>query len=400
MWLQAPHDLRALLSPTTRDEFFSSHWERQHLHLRRGQSDFYSSLVTTQDLEQILSHPDARYPGVQLARGGHYLAPESFTREVKVGGDRFTDVIDPERVSREYRNGASVVLPAIHRLHRPLAELCQRIHDEISHVVHANAYLTPGCAQGFTPHYDTHDVLVLQIAGSKRWQLYPGPVTLPHRSQPFEAVGYSPPAPSTDIELVAGDLLYLPRGTVHSAETGPAFSAHVSIGITVYTWADLTRDLLEVCIQDEDSRRALPVGFSTHDELRPQLEKQLQQALEKLRTGADFNRHVERFVQRVRATRISVPESFHADVCVITAQTRLEVSRSAQYRIALEPGATVLEFGGKRHLLPPAAAPALRALSVQAGIQATDLPGDLNPESKLGLVRYLQQIGLLTTSAK
>ena len=32
-----------------------------------------------------------------------------------------------------------------------------------------NAYITPPENQGFAAHYDTHDVFVLQVSGSKRW---------------------------------------------------------------------------------------------------------------------------------------------------------------------------------------------------------------------------------------
>ena len=61
--------------------------------------------------------------------------------------------------------------------------------------------------------------------------------------------------------LKAGDLLYLPRGYLHSATTSDTYSAHVTIGVSVYTWADLVKELLQTCVDDADLRRALPPGW-------------------------------------------------------------------------------------------------------------------------------------------
>ena len=36
----------------------------------------------------------------------------------------------------------------------------------------ANAYITPPQNQGFSHHYDVHDVFVLQLAGEKEWTIH------------------------------------------------------------------------------------------------------------------------------------------------------------------------------------------------------------------------------------
>ncbi|WP_420461677.1 JmjC domain-containing protein [Candidatus Palauibacter sp.] len=45
--------------------------------------------------------------------------------------------------------------------------------------------------QGFRPHWDTHDVSVLQVVGSKRWRLYDGGRLAPHVPVPCRALGQS-----------------------------------------------------------------------------------------------------------------------------------------------------------------------------------------------------------------
>jgi ribosomal protein L16 Arg81 hydroxylase len=242
-----PFDLARLLDPLGTDGFFSTYWERQQLLLPRGLPGYYESLITTADLENIISRSDARYPAIRLAKGGGYFAPEVYTHNVKHGDESFLGVPDVKRIAEEYRRGATVALPAIHRTWPALGSLCDQLQTEFGHPAHANVYITPGNAAGFTPHYDIHEVFVLQIAGRKRWSIYAPVIELPHRSQLFTPQAYSGQAPIAEVELTSGDLLYLPRGFLHSTTTSDGFSAHVTVGITVYTWVDLLKEHLRPC---------------------------------------------------------------------------------------------------------------------------------------------------------
>ena len=49
-----------------------------------------------------------------------------------------------------------------------------------------NAYITPPENQGFAAHYDTHDVFVLQVAGSKRWTIHAPVLEHPLPGQTWE----------------------------------------------------------------------------------------------------------------------------------------------------------------------------------------------------------------------
>ncbi len=160
-----PFDFERLLRPVGVEAFFSNYWEKKHLVVQRADPYYYRSLLTAHDLEALISDPDARYPAIRLAKGGGYYPPEAYTRNVKHGDEGFDGVPDLLRISNEYRQGATVALPAIHRTWAPLALLCDALQAQLDHAAHANGYITPGNAKGFTPHYDVHEVLVLQIAG-------------------------------------------------------------------------------------------------------------------------------------------------------------------------------------------------------------------------------------------
>lgn len=389
-------DLMALLAPIQREDFFREYWERKPLHVSRANAHVYDCILTNGDLENIISSTDLRYPAIQLARNGSYLAPEAYTKNVKHGSEFFNGVPDLRQIQSEYRSGATVVLPALQRTWPPLRQLCTALEDEMSHPVHANAYLTPGDSPGFTPHYDTHEVFVLQIAGKKQWRVFEPPLSLPHRTQPFTPVGYTLPTPVLEFELKQGDLLYLPRGYVHAATALGSHSAHVTIGITVYTWVELISELVASSKEIAGFRTALPPGFATHEETKKTLKDGLVRCIDQLRHHSDSERLIETFLQRVRSARVRPEGAFHSDVRVIGLQTQLKTPQAHRYRIAIENRSTVLEFEGRKFIIPDQIRSTIDEMCKRQSFRLGDLSGTLDNDGKLNLARFLHGERFLT----
>ena len=156
----------------------------------------------------------------------------------------FTGTADVRRVVAEWEAGATIVLQALHVNWHPLAVFCRLLEDALGRGVQANAYSTPSGSQGFGVHHDTHDVLVLQVAGQKRWKLYDPLLELPLKHQRYSSSLGDHGAPTDDLVLRAGDTLYLPRGWLHEAETSATDSLHLTIGVAAHTWLDAARDAL------------------------------------------------------------------------------------------------------------------------------------------------------------
>ncbi len=146
--------------------------------------------------------------------------------------------------------GATLVVSQFHEMHPPLMRFCRGLEQVFLHAVQANIYLTPPGAQGFRVHYDTHDVLVLQVTGEKRWRLFPDqPVPRPTRRTPWPGNLSASGEPAT-LTLRAGDTLYVPRGVMHdaAAQEGSEPSLHITIGLMDPSFAAMLRlavDLLE-----------------------------------------------------------------------------------------------------------------------------------------------------------
>lgn len=302
-----------LVAPISPEVFFEQSWENQPLHIRRRESGFYEKLLTHRDVEAAIASGGLRYPAIQLARDGRFFVADSFTRSIRSGDDVFTGIPNLDRIAAEYRSGATISLPGFHRAWRPLGALAAAVEEQFDHVVHTNVYITPGNAAGFSAHYDTHEVFVLQIAGSKRWRIEKPPLALPHRGQPFDPRSHKSSAPLLQIELAPGDLLYLPRGFVHETSTSDSFSAHVTLGITVYTWVELLAEWIQSSRHSPSLRHALPPGFAG-GEGRQLLKEQLPLIIAELQRVTDFGHLVDGFAQRVRSARASARCDFSSNV--------------------------------------------------------------------------------------
>jgi ribosomal protein L16 Arg81 hydroxylase len=212
-------------------------------------------------------------------------------------------------------DGSTLVLQGLHRTWPPLVDFGSRLADELGHPVQINAYITPPQNQGFAPHHDVHDVFVLQVSGRKHWIVHPPVVEDPLDNQPFN--GFKARIASRSARSLdrhhprAGDALYLPRGTIHSAKALGETSIHLTVGVHPLTRYQLVRFLLDA-VQDEPALRAsLPMGadLADPDVLAPHLDatvSALQAALEQVPATRIAERVGTDLMHRTRPDR-SVP---------------------------------------------------------------------------------------------
>ena len=95
------------------------------------------------------------------------------------------DQVSEDKLLRLFADGATIVLQGLHRTWAPVRELSQGLAADLGHPVQVNAYITPPQNQGFSDHYDVHDVFVLQVHGEKQWSLREPVLDHPLRDQPW-----------------------------------------------------------------------------------------------------------------------------------------------------------------------------------------------------------------------
>jgi hypothetical protein len=218
----------------------------------------HAGLLSVADLDAFLATDAARSPRLSMADGSRpgsaAVPPDRYLRE-----DGRADL---PRLFAAFDAGATLVVSQFHEMHPPLTRFCRGLEQVFLHAVQANIYLTPPGAQGFRVHYDTHDVIVLQVTGEKRWRLWSHqPVPQPTRRTPWPG-GIEPEGEPETVTLRPGDTLYVPRGVMHdaAAQDGTDPSLHVTVGLLEPSFAAVLRIAVDLL---EESEPALRAAFPT-----------------------------------------------------------------------------------------------------------------------------------------
>jgi hypothetical protein len=290
----------------------------------------------------------------------------------------------------EWERGATIVLQGLH-LHRPeLGAFCRSLERTLGHPAQVNAYYTPRAAQGLPVHHDTHDVFVLQVSGEKRWLVYEPALELPLRNQKYTAEMGSPGEPVHDLVLRPGDMLYLPRGWLHEALTSESDSLHLTVGVNVVTWLDAFKSALEECGDELGFRRS--IGDGGVDELVDVLRG-------RLTTDAVERRAAKKLARTRRPIRDGQLSQLRA-IEELDVDSEVELRETVLVHASEHNGSFELTFDGKEVAFPARIRGEVSwILERDDAFTAADVPGDLDDESRLVLVRRLVRDGLLRISA-
>jgi len=280
---QRGHSALQSLVALDADAFARDHWG--HTPVVTRASDLPGGLLELFDegsVDELLSRRGLRAPFLRVAQNGRTLGDREFTQGGGVGAS-IADQVSDDKLLGLFASGSTIVLQGLHRTWGPLIDFSQQLAQELGHPVQANAYVTPSQNTGFRDHYDVHDVFVLQMAGEKRWQVRSPVHDSPLRDEPWtdrraEVEEAGRRAPDQEFTLHPGDVLYLPRGWIHSATALGGVSTHVTLGVHVWTRRHVADELVSMALaaasRDERVRAALdvsPAGFD-HDTLTPDVE--------------------------------------------------------------------------------------------------------------------------------
>ena len=254
--------------------FATDYWARQAL-LSTAETlpQDFSDLLDEPAVDDLVARRGLRTPFLRVAKGGATLGNRAFTAPGGVGAT-IEDQVSDDKLVRLFADGSTMVLQALHRVWPPIIDFCLQLATELGHPVQANAYVTPPQNQGFSNHYDVHDVFVLQLAGEKEWTIHAPVHPAPLRDEPWtdrRAAVHSRAreAPLIQTVLRPGDCLYLPRGFLHAARARGGVSTHLTLGI--HTWtrqtlaAEVLRHALRAIAGDPELRASLPMGLSFAD---------------------------------------------------------------------------------------------------------------------------------------
>jgi Cupin superfamily protein len=305
--------------------------------------------------------------------------------------------LDLARVRSAFADGYTIVLEDVEQYVRAIASLTQAIEVELNFATKVNAYVTPPESQGFVAHYDGHDVLILQIQGSKIWHLYDGVDVPPHQLRREEKwVAAEGLSRSTDVRLGVGDVLYLPRGLVHAAEATSEPSVHLTVGIhapTALTFAVATLNSLS--FSDDLLNARLPPRHLDNAEARATLGALLRDAVRAVEEPRAIAGGLDALADILVRRGQCPPVGPVANAIAIDGQTVVRKYQPLYSRVTDVNGGVTLQFA---QLSIPASSDHKAAMLFVSGstepFRVCDLPG-LRPTQQTDLARTLIVSGFL-----
>ena len=390
---QSRWGLERILAPFSPEEFSRDYWGLKSLAIRRDDPSYFSGVLTLSDVDRILDETVPRHPQIRVAKNGHART----LQELDITADTMSRA--SEAVYAQYRQGATIIMQFLQERWIPLGDLTEDLSRDVSARVQSNVYLTPGGgSQGFNPHGDTHDVFVLQLAGSKRWRLYEREHDRPLANSPppdKESLG----EPAEEFVLSAGDTLYIPSGLMHDAETEDETSLHVTLGVHVVTWRDLLSRAVERIVGEDTSFSApLPLGFATQNERRDEAEKAMSRHVEHLVAGLDYQATIAAAAELVGAGKKPDLQGHLLDLEVVgqvDADMKVE-RRQIDFKLSTDEDELKLAFHGKTIGLPAHVLPQVQFVCESGPFTYSELPGDLDEPGRVVLISELLREGFLS----
>ena len=387
-------------------KFAAAHWGKGPLLSRAAElasPGAFGDLLSPDAVDELLSRRGLRTPFLRMAKQGAVLPSAHYTGSGGAGAEIGDQVID-DKVMQLYADGATLVLQGLHRFWPPIVDFARRLGTELGRPLQANAYLTPAGNKGFATHYDTHDVFVLQVDGTKRWRVHPPVLPDPLERQAWggradEVGATAEGTPALDVVLAPGDALYLPRGWLHSAEALGERSLHLTVGVRALTRYALVEELLGLAAEDGRMRATLPFGLDVAD--ADALEPELTETVEALR---DWLLTVEPAAVAERLRGRAWPSARPAPIRPLAQLEfaerldpgdRIAVREGLRWQLADDgPEHVVLRLVGRTLRFPAYCAVAVRTALVGGPVRVGDLPLD-DDHDRLVLGRRLLREALV-----
>lgn len=250
-----------LIHPLPLEDFIHRHWQSQLLVINRESPEYFHDILTIENIDELLSTRPIPAIRVHLGKDAVGVPADAYIARGDQGDGTY---VRPSDVLRLHKQGNTIILRTMHLFLEKLGTLCEATEAFFHCSAQANIYVTPENTQSSYPHWDAHDIFVLQIAGTKRWRLHASEVQQPLYTYRFDPARHEVGPQVDEFTLHAGDIAYLPRGMAHNP-VAEGYSVHIALGVLVKTWADVFAEMFEsVVLNDPECRRVIPVLHGRH----------------------------------------------------------------------------------------------------------------------------------------
>jgi len=296
-------------------------------------------------------------------------------------------------VYTHFRSGKTLIHAGLNHTRPNLRRLCGILTEKFAAPSEAVAFLTPAGTQAGTAHSDPSDVYIIQLAGSKHWQVWPTPDTR-RMGEDREYHVTELPEPVLDVVLRPGDVLYLPYGTPHVAAAKEATSLHLTMVTLTPTWSRLLRQVLESVLDNDEDFWSVPYLGEPAAALDATMREKLSVLTERL-GRLDTGTALRRVVDAGQGYGGVVQGSYFQEMAAvdgIDSDTKVEsVPDSTTFHDVVDH----VTINGNRIKMPEGSAAALRSAGDGAPLRAGDFLPDGGTRESLSTVKQLIRLGAL-----
>ncbi|MFF4258423.1 JmjC domain-containing protein [Streptomyces sp. NPDC001663] len=310
-----------------------------------------SRIMTPNRLLDIAMRRSLNRPQFRCFQEGEEVHPAVYYTDSVSPRGQSVPMVNMRSLGRLLREGATMIMDQANVFDPTMEVACRALQWWSRERVQVNAYLTTNDAAGFPLHWDDHDVVIVQLAGEKEWE-----VRATSRKVPMYRDADPNNTPSDEIiwsgVMRTGDVMHIPRGHWHQATRtgiGSGKSLHVTFGITKRTGASYLAWLADWCREQEIFRHDLDRWHGTGSDA-------LTEAAARLvgeRSPAEFLSAYEQETSLPRHVPfLDVLGPLEAVVCTTHFRPRIEENGEAVHVVV----------SGKKLTLAAKALPALRLL--------------------------------------
>lgn len=384
---------------------------------RRTLERFLAPVTLDEFLDRILTGGYARFPASPTAGrssllgpdpesvllGAHQMGPELTFHSANPSGPppSLVSVAGAaefqQRIAELHARNYSVRFPGM----RPLAPAADTLARALEILLHQPVTVSAFWSRGgmrAPVHSDDHDLLVVQLRGTKRWYVATAPSELPNT---WARIPESRPdiGPHDSFELQPGEMVYLPRGTLHSVDCSVS-SVHASIGFTpltvreaVIAAVDHLSDLDRGWRETLGTRLAFQLRGAGLEQIATPVQRGVEALLAAVRTPGFIASALQwrsgRIISHLRA--LAAP----AEVPAIDLDTELERTELAFCHLTASPTRIDVSYPGGHLYIHRGAQPAVEFIVNMPRFRVREIPGDIGDDVRLSLAERFVAIGFL-----
>lgn len=343
--------------------------------------------------------PDPRAALVGAVR----LAPELTYHSANASGPppSLADVRDAEdfraRIDAFHARNYSVRFPDLRPLSPDLDALARSLEMLIHAPVTASAFWSRGGMRA-PVHYDDHDLIVVQLMGTKRWYVSTRPSEL---FNTWKGVSGNPPDLGAHevFDLAPGDLVYLPRGTFHTVDSDTE-SVHVALGFTPLTLREAVIAALDHLSDMNRPLRATVAGRMEGADLQalaPPVAEAVGQLLNAVRAPGFLNAALQRRSSRSVGELPALPRPSSPPALALDTVLR----HAGQGFSHLGANADTIDFAfpGGHLYIHRGAQEAVVFVADTPSFRIRDLPGPIGDDVRLALAARFVEVGFLEVAS-